>query len=86
MKNAYPVKSTKQVFRIENQVIMWWTFARIQRKFVLRHQGPFEIVAILRNGIYKLVDERETLKTSINRNLLKLYKSYEFIELIVVID
>jgi len=43
-------------------------------------------VAILGNGTYKLADERETLKALINGDLLKLYKSYEFLEPIVVID
>ena len=86
MKNAYPVKSIKQTFKIGDQVTMWWTPTRTQGKFVPRHKGPYEIVAILRNGIYKLSDERETLKTLINRDLLKLYKSYEFIKLIIVID
>ena len=51
-----------------------------------RCKGPYEIVAILKNGIYKLADEHETLKAPINGNLLKLYKSYEFMEPIVVID
>ena len=65
---------------------MQWTPAHMQGKFVLRHRGPFEIIAILGNSTYKLADKCETLKTSINRDLLKLYKSYEFMELIVVID
>jgi len=29
IKNAYPVKSIKQTFKIEDQVIMWWTPANI---------------------------------------------------------
>src|SRR6266540_1227662 len=86
MKNAYPIKSTKQIFKIGDQVTMWWIPARTQRKFVLQRKGPYEIVAILENGTYKLADERETLKVPINGNLLKLYKNYEFLELIVVID
>ena len=59
---------------------------RIQEKFVSRRKGPYEIVAILENGTYKLVDERETLKALINRDLLKLYKGYDFLEPIIVID
>src|SRR6266542_5377191 len=86
MKNAYPVKSTKQTFKIEDQVIMWWIPAQIQGKFVSWHKGPYEIVAILGNSTYKLADECGTLKTSINRDLLKLYKDYTFLESIVVID
>ncbi len=86
MKNAYPVKSTKQKFKIGDQVTMWWTPARTQRKFVPRRKGPYEVVVILENGTYKLADERGTLKAPINRDLLKLYKSYEFLEPIVVID
>ncbi len=65
---------------------MWWTLAQIQRKFILRRRGSFKIVAILGNGMYKLADKHETLKTLINRDLLKLYKSYEFIEPIIIID
>jgi len=86
IKNAYPVKSTKQMFKIEDQVTMWWIPARTQGKFVPRHKGPYEIVAILGNGTYKLADERETLKVPINGDLLKIYKSYEFLEPIIVID
>src|SRR6266542_4613273 len=86
MKNAYPVKSTKQTFKMEDQVTMWWTPTRTQGKFVPRHKGSYEIVAILENSIYKLADEYGTLKAPINRDLLKLYKSYEFMELIVIID
>ena len=86
MKNAYPVKSTKQMFKIENQVIMWWTPARTQGKFVPQHKGPYEIVAILGNSTYELADECKTLKALINGDLLKLYKSYDFLKPIVVID
>ncbi len=86
MKNAYPVKSTKQVFKIRDQVTMWWTPARTQGKFVPRRKGPYKVVAILKNGIYKLADECETLKALINGDLLKHYKSYDFLEPIVIID
>ncbi len=86
MKNAYPVKNTKQTFKIGDQVTMWWTPAWTQEKFIPRHKGPYEIVAILGNNTYKLADEHETLKAPINGDLLKLYKSYEFLEPIVVID
>ena len=86
MKNAYPVKSTKQKFKIGDQVTMWWTSARTQGKFVPQRKGPYEVVAILGNRTYKLADERGILKTPINEDLLKLYKSYEFLEPIVVID
>ena len=65
---------------------MWWTLARIQGRFIPRRKGPYEIVAILENGTYKLADKHETLKAPINRDLLKLYKSYEFMKPIVVID
>ncbi len=51
-----------------------------------RRKGPYEVVAILENSTYKLADERGTLKTLINRDLLKLYKGYDFLELIIVID
>jgi len=44
------------------------------------------VVAIFENGTYKLADECEILKTPINKDLLKLYKGYDFLELIVVID
>ncbi len=57
MKNAYPVKSTKQTFKIKDQVTMWWTPARTQGKFVPRRKGPYEIIAILRNSTYKLANE-----------------------------
>ncbi len=57
MKNAYPVKSTKQMFKIGDQVTMWWTLTQIQGKFVPRHKGPYEIIAILRNDMYKLANE-----------------------------
>jgi len=53
---------------------------------VPRCRGLFEIVAILENGTYKLADKRETLKALINKDLLKLYKSYEFMKLIVIIN
>ncbi len=86
MKNAYPVKSTKQMFKIEDQVTIWWTPAQIQEKFVPRRKGPYEVIAVLENSTYKLADERETLKIPINGDLLKLYKGYDFLEPIVVID
>ena len=86
MKDAYPVKSTKQNFKIGDQVTMWWTLARTQGKFVPQRKGLYEIVAILGNGTYKLADEREILKAPINEDLLKLYKGYEFLEPIIVID
>src|SRR6266540_518916 len=86
MKNIYLLKSTKQIFKIGDQVTMWWTPARIQGKFVPRCKGPYEVVAILGNGTYKLVDERGTLKAPINGDLLKLYKGDDFLEPIVVID
>ncbi len=44
------------------------------------------MIAILENGTYKLVDEHGTLKALINEDLLKLYKGYEFMEPIIVID
>ncbi len=68
MKNAYLVKSTKQMFKIGDQVTMWWISTRIQEKFVPRCKGPYEVVAILGNGTYKLADEHETLKALINRD------------------
>ena len=86
MKDAYSVKFTKQMFNIGDQVTMWWTPARTQGKFVPQHKGPYEVVAILGNGTYKLADERGILKAPINGDLLKLYKGYEFMEPIVVID
>ena len=86
MINAYLVKTTKQTFKIEDKVTMWWTSAWTQEKFISKHRGLFEIVAILRNGTYKLADECGILKALINGDLLKLYKGYEFMEPIVVID
>ena len=65
---------------------MWWTPTHTQEKFVSRCKGSYEVVAILENSTYKLADECETLKAPINGDLLKLYKSYEFLEPIVVID
>ena len=53
---------------------------------MLRRKGPYEVVAILGNGTYKLADKREILKALINGDLLKLYKGYDFLELIIVID
>src|SRR6266498_5029674 len=85
MKNAYPVKSTKQKFKIGDQVTMWWTPAQTQEKFVPWRKGPYEVVAILSNRTYKLADKRETLKAPINGDLLRLYKGYEFLKPIVVI-
>ncbi len=80
------MKSTKQIFKIGDQVTMWWISARTQGKFVPQHKGPYEVIAILGNSTYKLADERETLKAPINGDLLKLYKSYEFLKPIIVID
>ena len=62
MKNAYPMKFTKQIFKIGDQVTMWQTLAQTQEKFVLRRRESFKIVAILENSTYKLADECETLK------------------------
>ncbi len=86
MKNTYPVKFTKQTFKIGNQVTMWWTPAWTQEKFVPKRKGPYKIIAILRNSTYKLADECGTLKAPINGDLLRLYKGYEFMESIVIID
>jgi len=86
MKNAYPIKTTKQVFKIGDQVTMWWTPARTQGKFIPQCKGSYEVVAILENGTYKLADEHEILKAPINGDLLKLFKGYDFLEPIVVID
>ncbi len=86
MKNAHPVKSTKQMFKIGDQVTMWWTPAWTQGKFVPQRKGLYEIVAILENSTYKLADKHGTLKALINGDLLKLYKGYDFLEPIVVID
>ena len=80
------MKETKQIFKIEDKITMQQTPAYTQGKFVPRHKGPFKIIAILENSIYKLTDEYETIKALINEDLLKLYKSYNFIEPIVVID
>jgi len=66
MKNTYLVKSTKQTFKIGDQVTMWWIPARTQGKFVPRRKGPYEVIAILDNSTYKLTDKRETLKALIN--------------------
>jgi len=74
------------MFKIGDWVTMWWTSTWTQEKFVPKHKELYEIVAILGNGTYKLADEHETLKALINRDLLKLYKSYEFMEPIVVIN
>ncbi len=73
MKNAYLMKSNKQVFKIKNQVIIWWIPTYTQEKFVPRCRGLFKIVAIYRNSTYKLVNKCETLKTSINEDLLRIY-------------
>ncbi len=86
MKSTYLIKSTKQIFKISDQIIMWWTPTRTQGKFVPRCKGSYEIVAILENSTYKLADKHGTFKAPINGDLLKLYKSYEFLEPIVVID
>ena len=86
IKDTYPVKSIKQTFKIGDQVTMWQTLVQIQGKFVPRRKGSYEIVSILGNGTYKLADEWETLKILINGDLLKLYKSYEFLKPIIVID
>ncbi len=80
------MKSTKQKFKIEDKVIMWWTFAWTQEKFVQRCKGPFEIVTIYKNVTYRLADKSRTIKASINRDLLKLYKSYDFMKPIIVIN
>ncbi len=74
------------MFKIGDQVTMWWTPARTQGKFIPRHKGPYEVVAILGNNIYKLADKCETLKASINGDLLKFYKGYNFMKPIIVID
>ncbi len=79
------MKSIKQLFKIRDQITMWQTPARTQGKFVLRHKGLFKIIAILGNGTYKLADKCETLKISINKDLLKLYKSYKFMKPIIPI-
>ena len=86
MKNTYPMKSTKQTFKIGDQVTMQWILARTQGKFVPRHKGPYKIITILGNSTYKLADECKTLKSPINGNLLKLYKDYDFLEPIVMIN
>ncbi len=57
-----------------------------QEKFVPQCKGPYKIVTILENSTYKLANKCETLKAPINGDLLKLYKDYDFLEPIVVID
>ncbi len=86
MKNAYPMKFTKQTFKIGDQVTIWWIPARTQEKFISRCRGSYEIVAILKNGIYKLADEYEILNVPINEDLLRLYKNYDFMKSIIVND
>ena len=65
---------------------MWQKPALTQEKFIFKHKGLFEIVAIYENKIYKLADKCETLKILINENLLKLYNSYNFMKSIIVIN
>ena len=86
IKDVYLMKSIKQIFKIGDQIIMWQTSARKQGKFVSRRKGSYEVVAILGNSTYKLADEYETLKSPINEDLLMLYKGYNFLKPIVVID
>ncbi len=51
-----------------------------------QRRGPYDIVGVLGNGTYKLADEKEVLKASINGDLLKLYKDYSWIEPVVIIE
>ncbi len=51
-----------------------------------RRKGPYEVVVILGNSTYRLADKHEILKAPINRDLLKLYKGYDFLKPIIVID
>ncbi len=65
---------------------MYWKPAETQGKFVLWRHGPYDIVSILSNEIYKLADEKGVLKIPINGDLLKLYKDYSWMKPIVIID
>ncbi len=86
IKNAYPVQVTKQNYKLEDKVTMYWKLAETQGKFVLRRRGPYDIMGVLGNGTYKLADKKGVLKASINGDLLKLYKDYSWMELVVVIE
>ena len=86
MKNAYPVQVIKQNYKLEDKVTMYWKLVETQGKFVLRRRGPYDIISVLSNRTYKLADEKGVLKASINGDLLKLYKDYSWIELVVIIE
>ena len=86
MKNIYPVQVTKQTFKIEDKITMYWKLVKIQGKFVLWHREPYDIIGVLDNRTYKLADKKGVLKALINGDLLKLYKDYFWMESIVIIN
>ena len=55
------------------------------KKLELKWKGPYQIVAVLLNGSYKIADQGGVLRTLVNGDRLKPYNQ-QSLELIVVIE
>ncbi len=55
------------------------------RKLESKWKGPYQIVAVLLNGSYKIADQGGVLRTPINRNRLKPYNQ-QSLKLIIMIE
>jgi len=55
------------------------------KKLELKWKGSYQIVAVLLNGSYKIMDQRGVLQTPINEDRLKLYNHWS-LKLIIIIE
>ena len=58
-----------------------WYSEKLEPKW----KGPYQIVAVFLNGSYKIADQGDVLRTSVNRDRLKPYH-HRSLELIDVIE
>ena len=54
-------------------------------KLELKWKGPYQIVAVLLNGSYKIADQEGVLRTPVNEDRLKPYNQRS-LKLIVIIE
>ena len=76
LAQSYTVKRP-HAFQI-GDLVLYYDKAKVMQhhtKLQPRWKGPYTITAVLPKGAYRIADETETLRTSINGDLLKPYYS-----------